>query len=133
MFNALAADRARVAELDAQIWDLERSFERAISELRLQKAEVQDRLISYKYPVLTLPKEIVAEIFVRFLPDYPSRPPLVGLHSPFLLTQICRPWREIASTTPTLWRAIPLSDMSISRSTLFAFPSNSRPICSTSG
>ncbi|KAJ6459520.1 hypothetical protein C8R45DRAFT_552145 [Mycena sanguinolenta] len=115
MLSVLAADRARVAELDAQIRDLERSFERAVSELRSQKAKVQDRLDSYKYPVLTLPDEMVVEIFVRFLPDYPSCPPLVGLYSPFLLAQICRQWRRIASETPALWRAIAISDMSLSR------------------
>ncbi|KAJ7037903.1 hypothetical protein C8F04DRAFT_1035070 [Mycena alexandri] len=60
-------------------------------------------------PVLTLPTEMVAEIFVHFLPVYPLCPPLVGLESPALLTQICHPWREIALATPVLWRAISLS------------------------
>ncbi|KAJ7037908.1 hypothetical protein C8F04DRAFT_1393271 [Mycena alexandri] len=60
-------------------------------------------------PVLTLPIEMVAEIFMHFLPVYPLCPPLVGLESPALLTQICHPWREIALATPVLWRAISLS------------------------
>ncbi|KAJ7188633.1 hypothetical protein C8R46DRAFT_1055359 [Mycena filopes] len=61
------------------------------------------------YPVLTLPTEIVTEIFINFLPAYPLCPPLVGLLSPTLLTHICSLWREIALQTPALWRAIDLS------------------------
>jgi hypothetical protein len=105
MLSALAADRARVADLDAQILDLEHS----LSALRYQKQLVQERLGSYSYPVLTLPNEIVAEIFIHFLPLYPLCPPLTGRSSPTILTQICQKWREIALATPKLWRAISLT------------------------
>ncbi|KAJ7727241.1 hypothetical protein B0H16DRAFT_1591126 [Mycena metata] len=64
-----------------------------------------DSSTSYR-PVLTLPTEIVVEIFIHFLPVYPRCPPLGGLGSPILLTQICRDWREIALATRRLWRAI---------------------------
>ncbi|KAJ7356476.1 hypothetical protein DFH08DRAFT_1075667 [Mycena albidolilacea] len=125
------ADRARVADLDAQILlpVLERSDE-SPSELRSVNGKqlVQERLDSYRYPVLTLPTEITVEIFIHFLPIYPACPPLLGPYSPTLLTQICRAWREIALETPALWRAIwmspsmpferqpPLFDMWLSRS-----------------
>ncbi|KAJ7135139.1 hypothetical protein C8R46DRAFT_923278, partial [Mycena filopes] len=56
-------------------------------------------------PVLTLPNEIVSEIFIRFLPPYPECPPWMGCLSPSVLTQICGKWREIAFSTPELWRA----------------------------
>ncbi|KAJ7174066.1 hypothetical protein C8R43DRAFT_873594 [Mycena crocata] len=61
------------------------------------------------YPVLTLPNEITSEIFLRFLPEYPLCPPLIGSLSPTLLTHICRQWRVIAIANPALWRAISLS------------------------
>ncbi|KAF8205268.1 hypothetical protein K438DRAFT_1818860 [Mycena galopus ATCC 62051] len=61
-------------------------------------------------PALTFPIEIVAEIFLCFLPVYPLCPPLTGMFSPSLLARICRRWREIALATPTLWRAIEFSD-----------------------
>ncbi|KAF7335390.1 F-box domain-containing protein [Mycena venus] len=105
MLSALAADRARIAELDAQIQDLERS----LAAFRHEKSVAQKRLDSYKFPVLTLPNEIISEIFVHFLPTYPSCPPLCGSLSPSRLTQICRRWREIALATPALWRAVSLS------------------------
>ncbi|KAF7367586.1 F-box domain-containing protein [Mycena sanguinolenta] len=104
MLSWFAADRARVADLDAEIL----VHERALSALRIQRARAQERLDSYKYPVMTLPNEIITEIFLHFLPTYPDRPPTRGLHSPTLLTQICCQWREIALRTPTLWRAITL-------------------------
>ncbi|KAJ6532274.1 hypothetical protein DFH09DRAFT_1370338 [Mycena vulgaris] len=61
------------------------------------------------YPVLTLPNEIVSEIFIHFLPLYPKPPPLIGLLSPALLCEICHKWRNIGLTTPALWRAVGLS------------------------
>ncbi|KAJ7655846.1 hypothetical protein DFH06DRAFT_1474005 [Mycena polygramma] len=105
MLSGRDADRARIAEIDAQIPDLERY----ISALRVEKALAQHRLESYKYPVLTLPVEIVSEIFVHFLPPYPQCPPFTGIHSPTLLTQICHKWRDIALATAGLWRAVSLT------------------------
>ncbi|KAJ7073772.1 hypothetical protein C8F01DRAFT_1360562 [Mycena amicta] len=61
------------------------------------------------YPALTLPTEIVIEIFVQYLPAYPACPPLLGDGSPTRLAQICARWRSIALDTPALWRAIQLS------------------------
>ncbi|KAF8156195.1 hypothetical protein K438DRAFT_1862417 [Mycena galopus ATCC 62051] len=58
------------------------------------------------YPVLSLPTEIMGEIFMKFLPSYPERPPHVGIFSPLMLCQICGPWRRIALSTPSLWRAV---------------------------
>ncbi|KAJ7155134.1 hypothetical protein C8R46DRAFT_436827 [Mycena filopes] len=109
MLGHLAADRARVAELDAQILQLQDR----IRNLELHKLLIQDRLDAYCYPVLVLPNEITAEIFVHFLPVFPHRPPLTGIASPTLLTQICRAWREIALSTPTLWKAISFMDLDI--------------------
>ncbi|KAK7035832.1 F-box domain-containing protein [Favolaschia claudopus] len=111
MLEALAADRARLTELECQISDLERS----LAALKSDKSAVQKRLTSYTYPVLTLPNEIVSEIFVRFLPrlsgdspPYSDCPPLVGRFSPIILTRICRQWRETALAIPELWRAVSL-------------------------
>ncbi|KAJ7648659.1 hypothetical protein DFH06DRAFT_1476158 [Mycena polygramma] len=99
MLSPVHGDRARVAELAAEIPMLERS----LSALRDEKMRVQARLDAVKYPVLTLPNEIVSEIFFHFLPVYPLYPPFVGILSPTTLTHICRRWREIALATPILW------------------------------
>ncbi|KAJ7856793.1 hypothetical protein B0H13DRAFT_2576342 [Mycena leptocephala] len=98
----LAATRLRIADIDAQILELERTY-RSIQE---EKAVLQEQLDAYVYPVLILPPEIVSEIFVHFLPTYPKPPPKTGLLSPNILCQVCRTWREIALSTPALWRAV---------------------------
>ncbi|KAJ7130372.1 hypothetical protein C8R44DRAFT_872183 [Mycena epipterygia] len=101
---ACAADRAHIAGIDAQILELEIR----IRSLRQERDLPQGRLDAYTYPVLTLPNEIVSEIFVHFLPVYPRRPPMIGRLSPASLGQICRKWREITLSTPALWAAITL-------------------------
>ncbi|KAF7294121.1 F-box domain-containing protein [Mycena chlorophos] len=67
-----------------------------------------ERNQAYAYPVLILPPEIVAEIFLHYLPPYPDCPPLRGPGSPTYLLGICRKWRKIALRTPRLWRAMSL-------------------------
>ncbi|KAJ7187858.1 hypothetical protein C8R46DRAFT_3065 [Mycena filopes] len=102
--SLLEADRRRIVEIDAQISELEV----ALSALRGRKAIAQERLDSYKYPVLTLPPEITLEIFTHLLPTYPDCPHPDGRDSPTRLTRICRAWREISLATPSLWRAVRL-------------------------
>ncbi|KAJ7915463.1 hypothetical protein B0H13DRAFT_940370 [Mycena leptocephala] len=113
MLATLEADRGRVADIEAHILDLELSrpfgFRRSLFTLRTEKSVVRQRLDAYKYPVLTLPNEIISEIFLHCLPIYPLRPPLAGIRSPTFLTYICSRWREIALSIPALWRAISLS------------------------
>ncbi|KAJ7161183.1 hypothetical protein C8R46DRAFT_1353801 [Mycena filopes] len=108
----LDADRALFAAITAEISTLERN----LSLLRADHLQIQ-QLDSYKYPVLTLPNEIVSEIFLQSIPPSPDFPPLTGPCSPTILTQICRHWREITITTPALWRAISIY---IDRSSLTA-------------
>ncbi|KAJ7186642.1 hypothetical protein C8R46DRAFT_277224 [Mycena filopes] len=102
--EARAVDRALLVDIEAQISNLERT----LSQLRTAKELAQARLDAFKYPVLTLPVEIVSEIFTQILPPYPLCPRLVGLSSPTLVTHICHLWREIAFRTPALWRAVDL-------------------------
>ncbi|KAJ7742547.1 hypothetical protein B0H16DRAFT_1890215 [Mycena metata] len=106
-----AADRARLVDIAAQITDLQCSLQALRAEKKLLEAEqetLQDRLDAYTYPVLTLPPEVMSEIFVHFLPVYPERAPQKGLLSPITLGQICRLWRQIAFSTPSLWRTFKL-------------------------
>ncbi|KAJ7074007.1 hypothetical protein C8F01DRAFT_1224761 [Mycena amicta] len=100
-----AADRTTLSASSVQI-QLQKPED--ISALHSKRKLIQDRLDSYTYPVLTLPNEIVAEIFVQYLPPYPACPPLLGDGSPTKLAQICSHWRQIAHGTPALWRAIEL-------------------------
>ncbi|KAF7317799.1 F-box domain-containing protein [Mycena kentingensis (nom. inval.)] len=71
------------------------------------------RLNQYKYPVATLPNEVVSEIFLHCIPPYPSCPPLFGVGSPTKLAHISSSWRTIAHKTPALWRAVSIRSASI--------------------
>ncbi|KAJ7498043.1 hypothetical protein B0H11DRAFT_1998403 [Mycena galericulata] len=104
-----AADRARIAYIDSEMMALQ--LVHLPRTLYKERKRAQTRLDAYKYPVLTLPDEIVSEIFTHVLPVYPRRPPATGLRSPTLLSHICSKWRDIALSTPRLWRAISLALM----------------------
>ncbi|KAK7017600.1 F-box domain-containing protein [Favolaschia claudopus] len=104
MVPELAEERARLVELEMQILEVERT----LAALRLQESVARARLNAYKYPVLSLPDEIIAEMFLHFVPEYPKCSPAAGPCSPMRLTHICRLWREIALATPRLWRALSL-------------------------
>ncbi|KAJ7074759.1 hypothetical protein C8F01DRAFT_1101700 [Mycena amicta] len=96
----LDADRARIEEIEAQI-----------PKSRLPSAEkddLQPRLDSYHYPILTLPNEITGTIFQKYLPEYPNAPPPAGSGSPTLLSHVCRHWRAVALSMSILWSAIPI-------------------------
>ncbi|KAK7036106.1 F-box domain-containing protein [Favolaschia claudopus] len=107
MLSSLAADRARIVEIRSQISELES----LLAALRDEQATAQQRLDSYIYPILTLPNEITAEIFLHFLPNYPKLPDIDHSRShdavlPIRLTHVCREWREVAITTPSLWKGL---------------------------
>ncbi|KAJ7206524.1 hypothetical protein GGX14DRAFT_637458 [Mycena pura] len=113
-----AADRARVAEIAGEVAGIAReleylgerlglsSLQLSVQALRSEEANIRERLSSYYDPASILPTEIVSEIFVHVLPAYPICPSRAGKSSPTQLTHVCRQWREIALSTPSLWRAI---------------------------
>ncbi|KAJ7479777.1 hypothetical protein FB451DRAFT_1556610 [Mycena latifolia] len=96
------ATRMRITELDVQIGALQLVLQALINE----RSSCQALLDDYKYPVLSLPHEITSEIFTKFLPP---RPYPVGPLSPSFLCRICKTWRDIALSTPSLWSAIHLN------------------------
>ncbi|KAF7317822.1 F-box domain-containing protein [Mycena kentingensis (nom. inval.)] len=101
------ADRLRLPFLHSEITKLQG----ALAALVTERSLIRRRLHAYTYPVLTLPTEIVSEIFIAYLPAYPNRPALFGDASPLKLTQICASWRQIAHGTPRLWQAIEMPFM----------------------
>ncbi|KAF7292280.1 F-box domain-containing protein [Mycena kentingensis (nom. inval.)] len=102
--NNRAADRETAAHLEERAAELHKQLE----EVMAQQETVHSRLRSYVYPILTIPNEIVAEILVHSISPYPAPNLLYGPGSPTRLAQICRLWREIAHSTPALWRAMNL-------------------------
>ncbi|KAJ7922486.1 hypothetical protein B0H13DRAFT_2317321 [Mycena leptocephala] len=66
------------------------------------------------YPVVTLPTEITARIFIECLPTHGRVSPSPST-APLVLAQICHGWRDIALSTPELWSSIRLDFLSKSR------------------
>ncbi|KAJ7678797.1 hypothetical protein B0H17DRAFT_1131104 [Mycena rosella] len=86
--------RARLFRIDATIQQLERERGSLTAQLDLRK-----------YTVLTLPSEIVSEIFLHALDprSLNTRSP-----APTVLAQVCGHWREIALSLPALWSTLSL-------------------------
>ncbi|KAJ7072726.1 hypothetical protein C8F01DRAFT_1243754 [Mycena amicta] len=60
--------------------------------------------------ILTLPSELISEIFIYTLSaEYPLCPPLAGPQSPTELLAISHRLRTIALSTPHLWRAVDIT------------------------
>ncbi|KAF7295688.1 F-box domain-containing protein [Mycena indigotica] len=59
-------------------------------------------------PDAKLANELLAEVFERYIPTYPTCPPFRGDGSPTTLAQVCSRWRSVAHGTPALWRAVKL-------------------------
>ncbi|KAJ7800460.1 hypothetical protein B0H14DRAFT_2899451 [Mycena olivaceomarginata] len=79
----------------------------AFSAERQKLQAVSDSIV---YPVLTLPPEITAFIFLHCLPEITTFPQPSPLVAPLLLTQICRQWRDIAIASSELWQSIGIVD-----------------------
>ncbi|KAJ7437597.1 hypothetical protein B0H11DRAFT_1885146 [Mycena galericulata] len=101
-----AAARDRLDELDAEISALETS----LVPRKLERESLAAHLDAYTYPVLTLPNEIVSEIFLQHLHPLATCTSVSpsSRNSPLFLGHICRKWREIALSTPWLWTVINL-------------------------
>ncbi|KAJ7641169.1 hypothetical protein FB45DRAFT_1053749 [Roridomyces roridus] len=112
-----AAARARLAQLATQ--------HPLTDSILLERETLQQALVNYKYPVLTLPSEITSGIFLQFLPSYPERAVFIGPCSPSLLLQVCREWRDVALATPELWSTFKVPVMGY-RDTLAVHARNQR-------
>ncbi|KAG2151513.1 hypothetical protein DEU56DRAFT_850437 [Suillus clintonianus] len=64
-----------------------------------QSMKLHKRLVSALW---RLPTEVLSEIFVYCLPETSHLSPASKL-APMLLTRICRRWREVAVSMPSLW------------------------------
>ncbi|KAJ7757576.1 hypothetical protein B0H16DRAFT_1314453 [Mycena metata] len=108
--------RTHLANIEALIAALEqRDVDTELSS-RLNALEdvwwpIQHQLDNIIYPVLTLPPEILSNIFMECLHTPPALEdsqkygPNLNL-APLLPLQVCRTWREIALSTPGLWDSL---------------------------
>ncbi|KAJ6453119.1 hypothetical protein C8R45DRAFT_915853 [Mycena sanguinolenta] len=95
-----------VTILRAQIDELSLAIERqkqVLLDLEKRRSDARCELNATLDPVARLPVEISSDIFAQCLPEFPR--PHCG-EAPILLLNICRIWRDIAISTPSLWTSI---------------------------
>ncbi|KAJ6569276.1 hypothetical protein B0H19DRAFT_1350209 [Mycena capillaripes] len=100
--------RVRLADIDAEMTELQARLD----HLAMVRIPVAEALQSIVYPILTIPPEITAEIFLHHVADHPLRLPYsyANLNGPPLLACICRTWRQIALNLQVIW-----SDITVER------------------
>ncbi|KAJ7605516.1 hypothetical protein DFH06DRAFT_947701, partial [Mycena polygramma] len=75
-----------------------------LTRLRARRVDILTDLNALTAPILNLPPELVCEIFEHCLPPPHTLPS--ARDAPLLLGQVCRRWRGIALSLPTLWNSI---------------------------
>ncbi|KAG2358259.1 hypothetical protein BDR07DRAFT_1612016 [Suillus spraguei] len=95
-----------ILDLEA-VMDRVRNLHRELIEKKdkiTQSMNFHEGLVSY---IWRLPNELLSQIFHHCLPDTDPKinrfSPPSGLKAPMLLMGICRRWREVAASTPSLW------------------------------
>ncbi|KAJ7639301.1 hypothetical protein FB45DRAFT_905250 [Roridomyces roridus] len=97
MLPANATLRTQVSQLALEI----SATRTRLAEMQAELVSLQHRLDTVTYPVLSLPPEIVAEIFIHCLSPTPEWPGCIhSEEAPLLLSRICSHWRGIALATP---------------------------------
>ncbi|KAK6984001.1 hypothetical protein R3P38DRAFT_3108764 [Favolaschia claudopus] len=93
--------RTALAEVRSQIL----LYKRLLAALEEDEEDLETRLAKVVYPVLNLPFEVTADIFIRCLPvGGPVTP--TSSTAPLALSHVCRQWRDVALSTTALWDSL---------------------------
>jgi hypothetical protein len=106
MTTTAAELRAELAKIDERTAALQSKLQ-LLSE---QRQSVLQRLDAVVYPVLTLPSDVTAEIFMHYLGNFPviTYNHALKTYPPLLLASVCREWRRVALSLPHLWATLRL-------------------------
>lgn len=97
------AIRARAAAADATM----AKYQQLLAQAKAERGAIQLELDAISYDILSLPIEILTTIFANCaLPAEDALHYLETDVAPRLLTHVCKRWRDIACSTPTLWSTI---------------------------
>ncbi|KAJ7738321.1 hypothetical protein B0H16DRAFT_95808, partial [Mycena metata] len=97
--SAIDALNARIEEPSFAI----EAQKQVLRDLETSRNDARRDLNAICDPIARLPVEISSEIFTQCLASPPF--PNVGI-APLLFLGICRLWKDIALSTPTLWTAL---------------------------
>ncbi|KAL0579298.1 hypothetical protein V5O48_002696 [Marasmius crinis-equi] len=106
--SSVSSDLFSHASPTIPVEDSIRRYRDIVKDLENERDDILGNLARYNAllsPIRLLPLEVVAEIFHHCLPNQPFIRPS-PFDAPILLTQVCRHWRDIALSTPSLWSSI---------------------------
>ncbi|KAF7314671.1 Hexose carrier protein [Mycena kentingensis (nom. inval.)] len=110
----LVAPIAERTKLDAEI----SKMEVALAELKAQRDALRAGIAAHQSllaPIRRIPQHALEEIFLACLPTA-HNPVTDPSEAPLLLGRVCRYWRELSHSTPTLWNRIHVSALETPRS-----------------
>ncbi|KAK7038538.1 hypothetical protein R3P38DRAFT_2906426 [Favolaschia claudopus] len=90
--------RTDLAEVRSQIL----LYTRLLAALEEDEEDLENRLAKVVYPVLNLPFEVTAAVFIRCLPGGGPVTPTSST-APLALSHVCRQWRDVALSSTELW------------------------------
>ncbi|KAJ6493328.1 hypothetical protein C8R45DRAFT_185855 [Mycena sanguinolenta] len=100
----LRGPRTELADVTEKIARLQTLIDDAARE-RDELEGLIDAHLALVSPVRRLPDDIMQEIFLAARPAG-RNPAIISDEAPLLLCQICKSWRTIALTTPSLWASL---------------------------
>ncbi|KAJ7613981.1 hypothetical protein FB45DRAFT_1064844 [Roridomyces roridus] len=98
--------RSRLAQIEEQI----ASLQSHLTRLQADRQDIIDQLAVVVYPVLTLPHDVTAEIFLRYVHE--DDDDLSSTCRPILIASVCALWREVALSNPCLWTRFDITNRS---------------------
>ncbi|KAJ7262970.1 hypothetical protein C8J57DRAFT_1719195 [Mycena rebaudengoi] len=98
--------RAQLAKIDVEATALQSKLQLLIEK----RQSILRRLDAVIYPVLTLPSDVTAEIFMHYLGNFLAITYNHALktYPPLLLASVCKAWRSVALSFPRLWATLKL-------------------------
>ncbi|KAK7043194.1 hypothetical protein VNI00_008548 [Paramarasmius palmivorus] len=104
-FFASPAEKVEIHHLISTRRDRLHAIEDEIARLRAEQVELQtfvDEHLTLVPPIRQVPIDILRGIFLQCMPET-GFPACRALEAPLVFTGVCRLWREVAISTPTLW------------------------------
>ncbi|KAJ7262929.1 hypothetical protein C8J57DRAFT_1630723 [Mycena rebaudengoi] len=94
----------------AKIGEDEAVLRAKLQLLAEERHAILRKLGAVVYPILTLPSDVTAEIFMHYLGNFPNITYDYDLktYPPVLLASVCKAWRRLALSFPRLWASLGL-------------------------
>ncbi|KAJ7262977.1 hypothetical protein C8J57DRAFT_988144, partial [Mycena rebaudengoi] len=95
----------------AKIGEKTTALQSKLQLLSEQRQSILRQLDVVVYPVLSLPSDVTAEIFMHYLGNFPviTYDDALQAYPPLLLASVCREWRRVALSFPRLWATLSLN------------------------